>query len=366
MKKLIAATVIATLAFSFSNDLASADIIKTCSIKQANIVKSGKVCKKIGVLYRWVPTPTQQVIATPKPSTTIQPSTKEDFSVILSSFENVNKNLTKNNYQIPLGNIYFGPSLDPVVVKNSQQVLSNISNLFSSFYSPEYYYSVVGSELDVQWSAPLLKKINANSNGFNGCNNGNGGNEWSSYSCIYSNNKSYEALEIIAHEYTHSVLYTTGGNKLGRVSNYQRAFDFPAWMNEGAATYFGWWAVSQGTPDVTKHISNHLKGFSCMVKDYGNITSEAKLVEEMSAVEFGNVGVTNNSFKQYGYGAISISVLIAKHGGFEKLLDFYTAMRYTSNWEDAFQKTYGISSKEFYKTEYSDFIKMLPALQKGC
>lgn len=361
MKRVIGVA-IATALLTGCTVPAESAVIKTCSSKQVNVVKNGQVCKKVGTIYRWINVPKAKATPTAK--------NVSNYSVLLSSFADVNKYVYAENYRFPLENIKFGPHLDPVIVKNSKDVYSYIGSVFSSFYAPNYYYAIVTSELDKDWAAsPEINKIDRSFTGLYGntCENGNGGNEWSSISCTWSNKTDWDRLELLAHEYTHSVLYTVGGSKTGRVTDYNRVRLIPSWLNEGAATYYGWWLASQRSLDIKKHISNHLGGFSCMVKDYGNITSPEKLKEQMIYIEKGPDGiVTDSSFKQYGYGAIAVANLIANYGGHKAMLHFYTNLRSTDDWKLAFKDAFGITPDEFYMAQYNDFVKMLPDLQKGC
>lgn len=347
----------------FSGLATSADaaVIKPCSSKQLNVVKENQVCKRVGVLYRWVatapiapkPSPTQ---STPKPV-----AQGTDYSVLLNSFDDVDKYLFVNDYKLPKDNLKFGPSLNPIIVTNGIEVFQSIASVFSTFYSPNYYYAIVTSEKDREWAAsPSVNKIDSRFTGLYGdtCENGNSGNEWSSISCTWSDKTEWYRLELLAHEYTHSVIYTTGGNKFGNVTNYQRAFDIPSWLNEGTATYYGWWAGSLKDKNITNHIKNHLNGFACSVPQYDNITSPSRLSDEMKQIETGS----GHPFKQYGYGAIAVAELVSKYGGHKAMLDFYTEMRYTNNWKIAFEKSFGIAPEKFYTDQYQDFIKMLPDL----
>lgn len=369
MRKLLGIAIVTAL-LSGCTAPANSAIIKPCSSKQVNLIKNNQVCKKFGILYRWVDLPTSTPKATPTSSPTVSAKQVADYSVLIASFQDVNKHLFSDSYRFPLENIKFGPHLDPIIVKNAKEVYSDIGSVFSRFYAPNYYYAIVTSELDKQWAgSPEINKIDKNFTGLYGdrCENGNGGNEWSSISCTWSDKTDWDRLELLAHEYTHSVLFTVSGDRTGHVTDYSRVGLIPSWLNEGTATYYGWWVASQHSSDIKLHISKHLGGFSCMVKDYGNITSAEKLKEQMVYVEHGPDGiVTDSSFKQYGYGAISVANLIASYGGHEAMLNFYTNLRTTTDWKLAFKKAFGITSDEFYIAEYKDFIKLLPDLQKGC
>lgn len=364
MKKFV--TVLAT-AFLLTGcvNASEAAVFQPCSAKKVNVVSNNKICKKVGVFYRWVSLPTESKAptATPKPSPTItaQPITAADYSVLLTSFDDVDKYLFVNDYRLPTNNLKFGPSLDPKIVSNGTEAFTSIASVFSTFYSPSYYYAIVTSEKDREWAAsPSINKIDSRFTGLYGntCENGNSGNEWSSISCTWSDKTEWYRMELLAHEYTHSVIYSTGGTKTGSVSNYQRAFDIPSWLNEGAATYYGWWLGSLKDPNISAHIKNHLNGFACSVTGYSDLPTPEKLAMEMKQIETG----AGHSFKQYGYGAIAVAELVSKYGGHKAMLDFYTQMRYTSNWKDAFEKSFGVTPDKFYVDQYKDFIKMLPDL----
>jgi hypothetical protein len=298
--------------------------------------------------------------------TTATPVTPvSDFSTLSASFKDVDKYINYDGYIFPTSNLKIGPNLDPIIKKNIPEVYQLIGSVFSPFYAPTYYYSIITSELDVAWGAsPEINRVDDRWKGYsvdiNGktCENGNGGNEWSSISCMWSNKTEWWRNQLLAHEYVHSVLYTTGGTKFGKVTNYQRAFDIPSWLNEGAATYYGWWLAQVKDKNIEKNIGRHLAGFGCMIPGYNDLKTQDKFVSEMTLIETGK----GNWAKQYGYGAVSVAELIKYYGGHKAMLNFYERMRTTSDWKIAFKESFGITPEDFYKAEYKDFMKISPSL----
>ena len=298
-----------------------------------------------------------------------------DLSLFDNSVKSVLAYIKKSDYVLPKSEILFSPSVSDKSKKLNLEALSDISKLWSDFYTPARYAALLYSDNDLAWVKSnnyIAPRMTANDllqtgwdDGSGDCEWGNAGNEWSQMACIGDKNYSWiKDSQLVAHEYTHNVQWSVGGNEYGGVTNYDRMFEIPSWLREGAATYYGFVIASKKAKKPSNVILIQTGPLVCgyfhsnKVQMSKPILKKQNFISQMNNVELG----TSDSAKQYVYGSLATMLLVAKYGGHDAMMNFYENVRSGDNWETAFKNAFGLSSDSFYSKSWSDFKKFKDVL----
>lgn len=293
-------------------------------------------------------------------SSDVMPTLSKDLSLFEQSTATIDYYLANSQYVLPKDAIYFGPGLSDAIVQNNIESLDIISKVWSEFYAPLKYSAILWSEKDQSWAEDINNQYRIHPGWTfdpSACNGGNAGNEWNQISCIRTQDVEWGRAELVAHEYTHNVQWTVGGSRTGSVADYSRMWEIPSWLREGTATYYGWYVASIHKDNMSAHIENHVAGLSCMYKTGSamrdDVDTKEEFINEMIDIEDGD-GYWS---KQYVYGGLATMILLAKYGGHDAFMDFYSGIRNGQSWEAAFEASFGISPMTFYSNSWEEFNK---------
>jgi hypothetical protein len=277
-------------------------------------------------------------------------------SVYGRSRQEVNDAIEKSNYVNTFLNFNIGPNQNPAVISAEKDSLNKAARLWSSVYQPKEQLEVLFYNFaDLDWAKAKYTQLtgaasfhSAASCSMNYCGNAStgrtGNGPW-----IYEQglggslwNKSTSA-----HEYTH--LAQTSGN-----SNYWNIA--PLWLVEGMAQFYG--EAIGYAPFDSKLITR-----GQMHRQYCSDFVEAKQGDMKTLLEKNNVSTVKtlmgsiefpNPRHQQGLtaaayllGSYASEVLVAVYGH-SSVEQFIKSFATSTDWKSIFNKSFGISSDDFY------------------
>jgi hypothetical protein len=270
----------------------------------------------------------------------------------------------------PLNPTYFmfSPSLNAATRKHASEILQRSFRTWSPLYVPSLmlrdinaknsYVAIIYASADLNWAQSKADAFIGGSRSLAAerwsatkCNGGNAGNGWSFTGCL--NNSDVKPIhdQLIGHEYTHSV-------QQGVACKNSAGCGLPSWLSEGVATFYGWITAFPPGKASYSSVENALSsslpcGYN--LKHGGTLSQSYKKRNAYKTMINIEKLQDDNSFLQYGYGAIATTILLANHGGQQSLNDFYSNFD-KDRWRDVFEESFHISVDDFYK-EVSASIK---------
>lgn len=379
MKKFFSAALAASLVMGLGSN-ANAAVIKTCSVKQVNVIKNNQICKRVGILYRWVAIPTSKPVQSVTPITVVNPTVpapvetspvvitiqpKPTIDQRMQAFYDAMNSVSA--IQAPKA-VPVSYNFDPLMPQKFRDWLTNGTNItLNSFgntfedgkkiyvigaYSNEFartawkdlYDKGIISYTFLQMQ-PIdrffpLSNVNPNTSGAWATVEGN------NLILTYAGNPNlplHVHLMITAmHETFHQVQYNF---------NIRETEKLPCWYVEGGANFIALSLANKLTDKQT---------FDIIVSQLGTKPDtgfDLRKLEGVSNRVYGNQFC--GDVGEYQQGAIANAFLVEKFG-INKYLEFYkianNANSFSSDWVTLFNSYFGENVDSFY-TEAEDYIR---------
>ncbi len=355
MKKIIFALLISFMLVPTSSEAA---VIKPCPKNKVNKIQNNLICKKVGLLYRWVaiptPTSTKQPVATPKPTPTqtSSPAPVVDFKeTIYKNIMNVYSSKTDTSFELKV--ISHSSVLDSSV-KNIVKRYELATRFWQSEISSKKILIIIGSNDDIRWVKDQLElafpykyddwynnfsknmpsqKCNAYSAGSYGMNSqGYLVQSFNLYSpsCPTQEPKDNNYRTTVEHELTHAA-------QSSLTNNYVESL--PCWFKEGQASYYG--SLLGNTSSFEDFIQS--RNYQLFPFTANNLKDNLiKLDEKYSNFKCGTDG-------GYSYGSIAIEQLLKSYSH-DQINLFIKSAGVTRNWKQSFADTFNKSFEDWAKS----------------
>lgn len=160
--------------------------------------------------------------------------------------------------------------------------------------------------------------------------------------CVRDGNDSrnvFDAAKIFTHEFTHLSGFTSmqlTNKSLGDKSRFR-----PAWVEEGMATFMGFFGASQLDPNFINNRINLLSNIKSKV-DRNSATSVFQMFKQLEADDY-----ATNVQDAYFLGSITFEYL-GKNYGVSKIFETNRLFFQGNSWNSSFSKVYGFSVDELY------------------
>lgn len=380
MRKFVSIALSATLVFGINTN-AEAAIIKTCSVKQVNLVKNNQVCKKVGILYRWVALPTPKTTKIIAPITTLNPTSPTPIETVpvtvvtqpkttidprMQAFYDAMKSVQQISgpKDVPVEYVF-----DPQIPQKFIDWIKNGTNLvlhgFGNTFADGKQIYVIGAYSNAYaknaWQklysenkvSPALFQVNMSSidRFFPSVVNKYSSGAWATMDgntlvITYAGNSDLPLrahLMITAiHETFHQVQWNL---------NNRETMVLPCWYAEGGANFIGLSLVNELTDKQT---------FDIIVSQLGTRPDtgfDFRKLEGVSGRIYGSQFC--GDVGEYQQGAILNAYLVEKFG-IQKYLDFFkvvqSANSMSSDWVQLFEKHFGESVDNFY-AEAEEYVR---------
>lgn len=322
----------------------------SCPKSKVGQIINNKICTKIGSVYRLVeiakPTIKPVPLSTTASSTVVELSHysisyKELDSIIYNDTNIVNVNLIvsdnakKRSYLAYLDALNiaiktWGPVFnnDPINVilfteQDSEWIDATQSKLMGNFLSNP----------TSQLQSYRIKQYGCGMAGFYLPN--------IILACVTDNNLASSSTAL-AHEYTHLVGMTSKQITNLGIGDKKRLL--PCWIEEGSATFYGFYSESKLDPEFNTNRSFFLNYLYSGIKDNSKQGILAIFKDKEQTMD-----TCTNVDEAYFLGSISFEQLSYKYGN-KKVINFYKDLHSNYDWKILFFNTFGITVDSFYDT----------------
>ena len=296
-----------------------------------------------------IPTPT------PTRASAVSINNLDAKSVYARSRQEVSDAIEKSNYVNTFVNFNIGPNQNASVVLAERESIALAAKLWSNIYQPKTQLEILFYDFkDLDWARNRYFQItgtsnfhSANSCSVNYCGNASAGKVGNSPWIFEQGlggtlwNKSTSA-----HEYTH----------LAQAFNILDPETIPIWLTEGMAQFYGE-AIGYSPFDsnlktrgeMHRQYASDFKGAN--LGDMKTLLSKndvATIKSLMTLVEFPNPrhGQATTA-AAYLLGSYATEVLVAVYGH-SSVEQFFKSFSVSSDWKTNFNKSFGITSEDFY------------------
>lgn len=322
-----------------------------CSKSKVGQVINNKICSKVGSVYRLIDIIKPSVKTTPITNisisnTQIEPlhyltSYKELDSILFSGNNIVDVNLTVSDNAKKRSYMSYLDALN-IAIKVWGPVFNNepINVILFTEQDAEWIDSVQSKLMGQFLSNPTsqlqsyrIKQYGCGMAGFYLPN--------IILACVTDNNVASSSTAL-AHEYTHLVGMTSKQITDVSVGNKKRLL--PCWIEEGSATFYGFYSQSKLDPEFI----NNRKFFLDYL--YSKIQNNSKqgIISTFKDKEQ-TMDTCTNVDEAYFLGSISFEQLSYKYGN-AKTIAFYKQLHANADWKNVFLNTFGLTVDSFYDT----------------
>lgn len=359
MKKLIVGLLVSALLAPTHSEAA---VVKPCPKSKLNKIQNGMVCKKVGVLYRWVAIP--KPTATPKPTTTAKPTSTPTPTPTSTPKPEDFKETTYNKV-IKIYESKQASSFELKVVSHSSVSSNSIKNIISRYELVTKFWQselktkkiliIIGSNDDILWVKNQLElafpfrfddwynnfsknmpaqRCNTYSAGSYGLNpQGYLVQSFNLYSatCPTQEPTDNNYRTTVEHELTHAMQSSLTNNSINLL---------PCWFKEGQASYYG--AVLGNSNNFLRFLES--RNYVVQNQPLSSIKDVMiKLDEKYDNFKCGTDG-------GYSYGILAIEQLIKAYSN-EDVHSFIENTGTTRNWR--------LSFLNIFKIDFNDWVSML-------
>jgi hypothetical protein len=322
-----------------------------------SVVKKPNVKK---VLVKPVLAPSVEPSATPSPTTTkasvVSIDNLDAKSVYVRSRQEVSDAIEKSSYVNTFLNFNIGPNQNASIVEIERESIALAARLWSNIYQPKIELEILFYDFkDLDWARNRYFQItgtsnfhSANSCSVNYCGNASAGRVGNSPWIFEQGlggslwNKSTSA-----HEYTH----------LAQASSNSDYWNItPIWLVEGMAQFYGE-AIGYSPFDSnlkTRGEMHRQYAFDFKRANLGDMKTLlskndiATVKSLMTLVEFPNPRHEQaTTAAAYLLGSYATEVLVAVYGH-SAIEQFFKSFSTSSDWKTNFNKSFGITSEDFY------------------
>lgn len=356
MKKVLTFIVISIFSFLNISYIANAGQSIACSKNKIGQIVGTKVCSKVGSVYRLVDN-------TPPKNNVKQPITSSPNNILPKQ---PNKTIKSLNYQVAYSKLdiknnnaninislyisdaakqrNYNDYLDALnlAINQWQPYLSNsdISVILftenDSFWVDNTQTRLMGSFLsnpNAQLQSNRIKKYGCSLAGFYLPN--------IILACVQNNNLASSSTAL-AHEYTHLVGMTSKQISSFNLGDSRRLK--PCWIEEGLATFYGFYTESKLDPEFENNRSNFLNSLSSNM----NINLKETTINTFHDTEQ-NMDTCTKVEEAYFLGSIAFEQLTYQYG-IEKVLQFNYLFYSGLDWKITFNQIFGLTTESFYDT----------------